>query len=255
MKRVIPLCLILLLLLVGCDLRNHQNSEDFIPTGTYGNYHSYDQAGNREDPLIPQEKNAVKTVLSYTGEVPLSQPTSSYSYQLPMIDLAGAHAAGCNRDIEDFFGSMIRSSMKSMEHYEEPLLERLDYSSFTISGILTLRVDRRDYDGSESQAWYTVDAETGEEIPVKRFFEAAGISGEPQAAVAAAVEKLFARRFGTPGSPEAQTPYSTALFRTTEALRPLSGNRMHLNENGKLTTAIELFSPNGGSTVEELILP
>ena len=254
MRRLLPLCLILLLL-VGCDLRNRQNSEDFFPTGTYEDNDRSDKIGMGEEPLIPQERNAVKTVQSYAGEVPMTQPVRSYSYQLPMIDLAGAHAAGCNRDIEDFFGSMIRSSLESMERYEEPLLERLGYSSFTISGILTLRIDRLDFDGSESQAWYTVDAATGEEVSVNRLFAAAGISGEPQTVVDTAVKKLFVSRYGSAGGSDADTPYSTALFRTTEALLPLSVNRMHLNENGSLTVAIELFAPKGGSTVEELILP
>lgn len=254
MKRLLPLLLILLLL-VGCDLRNRQDSEDFIPTGTYGYSYSNDNVGRGEEPLIPQEKSVVKTVQSYSGEIPLTQPVRTYSYQLPMIDLAGAHAAGCNRDIEDFFGSMIRASMESMEHYEDPLLERLSYASYTISGILTLRVDRRDLDGSESQAWYTVDAKTGEEVSVKRLFAAAGISGDPQTVVSDAVEKLFVKRYGSISGADSNTTYSTALFRTTEALRPLTSNRMHLNANGSLTVAIELFAPNGGSSVEELILP
>ena len=254
MKRLLPLLLILLLL-VGCDLRNRQDSEDFIPTGTFANSYGNDDVGRGEEPLTPQEKSAVKTVQSYYGEVPLTQPVRSYSYQLPMIDLAGAHAAGCNRDIEDFFGSLIRLSMEAMERYEEPLLERLTYASYTIAGILTLRVDRRDFDGSESQAWYTVDAKTGEEVTVKRLFAAAGVSGDPQTVLDEAVEKLFESRFGSAGAAGVGTPWSTARFRTTEALRPLTSNRMHLNENGSLTVAVELFSPNGGSSVEELILP
>ncbi len=257
MKRLILLLLILVLVLIllcGCDLRNRQDSEYFIPTGSYGAQNGDILIDNGADPVIPGEKTVVKTILSYTGEVPLTSPVRSYSYQLPLIDLAGAHAAGCNRDIEDFFGSMIRQSMEAMERYEDPLLERLSFTSYTLSGILTLRVDRRDFDGSESQAWYTVDAETGEEVSVKRLFAAAGISGEPQKVLQDAVTKRFTDRFGANGA-DSDTHYSTALFRTTEALQPLSANRMHLNGNGSLTVAVELFAPNGGSTLEEIYLP
>ena len=253
MKRLIILLLIALLL-VGCDLQNRRDSEDFIPTGTFAGA-TANEMGGGGDPWMPQEKSTVKTVLSYAGEVPMSEPTRAYSYQLPMIDLSGAHAAGCNRDIEDYYGSMIRSSMEAMERFEDPILERLSYSSYTISGILTLRMEQRDYDGTESQSWYTVDAETGEEVSVDRLFAAAGISGKPQTVLSEAVEKLFVKRFGATPASAADSPYSTARFQTLEALQPLKASRMHLNENGGLTVAFELFAPNGGSTVEELILP
>lgn len=252
MKRLLPL-LLAVLLLTACDLRNRQDSESFIPTGTYNHGDSVIYSSPVNDPAGSQQKNVVKTVQSYAGEIPLSHPTRTYSYELPFIDLGGAHAAGCNQDIENFFGILIRQSLDAMERYEDPILERLSYSSFTRSGILTLRVDRRDLDGAENQAWYTVDAATGEAVSVERLFAAAGITGEPAAVLNEAVLSRFTAKYGPLEGSSADV--TTAWNRTQGSLSPLTANRMHLNENGSLTVACEFFSPDGGSSVTELVLP
>ena len=255
MKRVLFLILAVLLVLpplAGCDLEDAQESEYFFPTDTY-NWYSRDDTSPIYDPGAASQKNVVKTVQTHTGEIPLTTPTRTYSYELPFIDLAGSHAASCNQDIENFFGTLIRQSLDAMERYEDPILERLSYSTFEISGILTLRVNRRDCDGEESQAWYTVDAETGEAVSVARLFAAAGISGDPAAVVNDAALARFTSRYGAlQGSDAAHT---TAWNRTQGALSPLTANRMHLNANGSLTVAFELFAPDGGSSIVELTLP
>jgi len=256
MKRGILLLLAVLFLLTACDLRNRQSSEDFVPTGTEapGTAASW-ISGNDNEPFLPQERSAVKTVLAYDGEIPLTQPAELYSYRLPMIDLDGAQAVGCNLEIEERYGALIDQSLQAMERYEDPILQRLSYTSYVIGEVLTLRVDRLDLDGSASSAWYTVNAKTGEEVSVAMLFAAAGIEGDQKTVIADAVTELFVRHFGTANTTSADSPYSTALFKTQDALSPLSANRMHLTEAGRLTVKFELFSPNGGSTIEELVLP
>lgn len=253
MKHLLPILLALLLLLVGCDLRNRQNSENFMPTDTWGNIpHAtvLPQAGNSTN---QRENSTVKTVLSYEGEIPLSSPITTYSYRLPMIDLAGAQACGCNQEIENRFGTLIRQSMQAMERYEQPTLECLSFVTFTRGDILTLRIDRRDTDGATAKAYYTVNSLTGDAVSVSALFEAAGISGKPEAVLNEAVLELFTSRFGS--TEDASTAVTTALNRTQAALSPLTASRMHLTEDGRLTVALELFSPDGGSSMEELLLP
>ena len=252
MKRFIPL-LLMLVILVGCDLLDIQESDSFLPDGTYTPWTPAANTVSPNDTNQTQQKNPVKTIWSYTGEIPRSYPTRNYSYELPFIDLGGAHAAGCNQDIENFFGTLIRQSLDAMERVEDPILERLSYSSFIRSGILTLRVDQRDYDGTTNQAWYTVDAETGEAVSVERLFSTANIQGTPAKVINDAVLKLFTSRYGAlEGS---DTAHTTAWNRTQGGLSPLTTSRMHLNENGSLTVAVELFAPEGGSSIVELTLP
>ncbi len=245
MKRLFPLLLILLLL-AGCGLLE---SEEQLPEESYA-YSGY--AAETVDPLFPQEKQVVKTVLSAEGEIPLSNPTRSYSYRLPMIDLGGAQAMGINQELEDRFGTLIRQSLKAMEEFDAPILERLSYRSFTWKGILTLRVDRLDCDGASVTAYYTAAADSGNAVSVRELFDAAGLTGEPETLVNQAVTELFVQRFGALDGADAQ--YTTALNRTLGALQPLSANRMHLTENGGLVAALELFDPKGGSSVVELPL-
>lgn len=254
MKRWIPILLILLLL-TGCEMDVTQSSEDEISMGSWysiGTDWNMPVSG-QDDPLQPRNGSSVKTVLSYQGEIPLTDPVRSFSYQLPMIDLRGAQAQGCNQEIENRFGTLIRQSVDAMARYEDPVLERLSYTSYTHSGILTLRIDRLDRDGEEGQAFYTVDAETGESVGVEELFAAAGISSAPEAVINDAILALYTERYGAlTGAGESVT---TALNRTEAALAPLSAKRMHLTPEGKLTVAFELFEPNGGSSLEELILP
>lgn len=255
MKRLLTLFLALLWLLPllgGCEVMEGEETEDIFPADSY-NWHSQDYTAPIYDPGATTQKNVVKTVQSYTGEIPLTNPTRTYSYELPFIDLAGSHAAGCNQDIESFFGALIQQSLDAMKTYEDPILERLSYSSFTRSGILTLRVDRRDFDGTVNQAFYTVDAETGEAVSVARLFTAAGISGEPASVLNDAVLARFTARYGALEGADAAV--TTAWNRTQGALSPLTANRMHLNENGSLIVAFELFAPDGGSSIVELPLP
>ena len=251
MKRLLPI-LLAVLLLAGCGLFD-PDPEDTLPDGTY----SYSvNGGNQEennDPLQPREKRVVKTVLSYAGEIPLTEPRETYSYQLPMIDLSGPQAVGINNELEERYGTLIRQSMAAMERYEEPLLQRLSFSTFIQSNILTLRVDRRDTDGSSYTAYFTVQAETGNAVSVSQLFEAVGLMEDPAALLNEAVTELFEQRYGSlEGADVART---TAMNRTQNGLVPLTANRMHLTENGRLIVAVELFAPDGGSSVVELTLP
>lgn len=257
MKRLLASLLLLLLpaaLLAGCDLRNRQDSEGFIPEQSGLIYPTGLPSGTASnDPLNPGEKNAIKTVLSYEGELPLTYPVETCSYELPMIDLSGAQAMGCNQEIELRYGTLIRQSIEAIERFETPTLASLSYTSYIYSDILTLRVDELDTDGNSSRAYYTVDANTGEAVSVERLFAAAGIPGTPQAVVSEGLMELFSKRFGSVSG--ADSSYTTALNQTQEALLPLTANRMHLSEDGRVVVALELFAPNGGSSVEELLLP
>lgn len=253
MRRLFVLVLVLSLLLAlsACDLRNRQNSEDFIPTGSGEAFPGWlpDQG---EDPASSEfEQSTVKTVLAYEGEIPMSMPPRSYSFQLPMIDLGGAEAMACNQEIEERFGPLIQQSLEAIERYEDPIMVELGYSSFIQDGILTLRIVRRDLEDGETEAWYSVDAETGEAVTVEMLFSAADVSGSPDQVLQETVEKRFQARFGVPNN----AAVTTAFNRTLDALFPLTVNRMHLTESGNLIVAVEFFSPDGDSSVETLLLP
>lgn len=240
------------LLLGGCGLLD-PDPADSIPDGSYF-YGDSEASGNgNEESIFSGGDRKVKTVLNYSGEIPLTEPRRSYSYQLPMIDLGGAQAVGINNELEDRFGLLIRQSLEAMERYEEPILERLSYSSFTRNGILTLRVDRRDYDGGSFTAYYTVDAEDGSAVSVKELFNTVGLQGSPSAILSEEVTERFVQRYGSPEGADAA--HTTALTRTLAALEPLTANRMHLSEDGRLIVAFELFAPDGGSSIVELTLP
>ena len=107
--------------------------------------------------------------------------------------------------------------------------------------------------GSAAQAFYTVDEKTGEAVSVKTLFEAAGIEGEPEQVLNQKVLELFAKRYGA--LEKADAAYTTALNRTQAELSGLSANWMHLTRDGRLTVALVIYAPGGGSDLEELILP
>ena len=253
MKVILCLCLLLCLLLTGCGLFETEGTEDDEYTGTYFPVSDYAGQIGGEGSNGAAEQSVVKTVRSYAGEIAYTYPVENYSYRLPMIDLAGEQAAGCNQEIEERFGTLIDQSLEAIEELGDPLILTLSFTSYTRDDILTLRIDCVDFDGDTSRAFYTVDARNGDAVPIKTLFAAAGLDGDPEQLVEKAVEELFTRRFGPLDKND--TAYTTALSRTQNALLPLEARRMHRTEDGRLIVAIELFWPNGASSVEELILP
>lgn len=255
MKRIVCWLLLLALpaaLLCGCGLFGDEETQELLPDESY--YGGYVLPTDSDGSLVlPQGDEIVKTVLSYQGEIPLTDPVRYYSYQLPMIDLEGAQALGCNQEIENRFLPLIQQSMDAVTTLGEPILENLSFSTYTRDGILTLEIDRLDLDGSAAQAFYTLDAETGEAVSVKALFEAAGIEGEPAQVLNQKVLELFAKRYGA--LEKADVAYTTALNRTQTELSGLSANWMHLTRDGKLTVALVVYVPGGGSDLEELTLP
>ena len=200
-----------------------------------------------------QDGRTIKTVQFYEGQLPRTEPARFYRYELPMIDLGGSQAVGCNQEIERRYGALIRQSVAAIEQYELPVLEKLTYSSFQQAGILTLRVDRLDTDGASASVYYTVAAETGGPVSVEELFAAAGLTGTPLEVLEEAVTSLFTRYYGPMN--ESNSAYTTALFCTQNALESLTATRMHLTERGTLLVAVELYDPAGGSGYVELELP
>ena len=98
-----------------------------------------------------------------------------------------------------------------------------------------------------------MDEKTGEAVSVKALFEAAGIEGDPVQVLNQTVLELFTKRYGA--LEKADAAYTTALNRTQSELSGLSANWMHLTRDGRLIVALAIYSPTGGSSVEELTLP
>ena len=254
MKRAL-LCAILLsfscVLFAGCDL--FEEAEESFPTGSYLSFATAPSIIPDDTVELRQSGQPVKRVMSYEGEIPLSQPTRGYHYQLPMIDLADSYTVACNQEIEALFGASIRRSLKAMEREEEPELESLTYFSFVHGEILTLRIDERRFNGEKSQTFYTVNARTGEEVSAKEMLEQVGISGEPEQVLNQRVTDLFASRFGPLEGADAD--YTTALNRTQMALFPVTTKYMHMTEAGRLILALTVYHPTGETTLEEIPLP
>ena len=245
------LALVLLVLMVGYIVIA-QRTADVTEPDT-GDYIAAEQTDPEGASLRPNSDSVVKTVQFYEGEIPTTAPVRCYSYRLPFIDLGGAQAAGCNQEIEQRYGALISQSLAAMEAYQEPVLETLTFTSFVREGVLTLRVDRLDFDGARSSAYFTCDAESGDAVSVETLFAAAGIPGIPEAVIDQAVLERFAAAYGP--AEGADTAYTTALYLTQNALQPLTPNRMHLTEDGRLIVALELYAPSGGVNVVELTLP
>lgn len=267
MRKLLP-ALLLCLLLSACDLRNRQSSDYYAPMGGVdlpdgaGRVENDPaqlpetlpgQSGQTQDPELERSQGAIKTVLSYQGQIPMTDPLRYYSYALPMIDLPGSYAAGCNQELERVFGELINQSLEAMERYETPILESLSFTSYSLDGILTLRVDRRDSDGSSSEAYFTVKESNGEQASVKELLAAAGLEGDLESLLTKAITARFENRYGAVTAGD--TAATTALTKTLAEIPQIGAQRMHLNADGRLTVAVNLYSPTGNADTEELVLP
>ena len=254
-RSLIALLLLLCVILCGCDLRNRQSSEDFVPTGDVG---AYEPPRGEDAPgaeLNPGEAgmNRVKTVLSERGEYIYAYPAIEYSYELPFIDLAGAHAVGCNQEIESRFGQPIRESLAAMEQKRDPVVKTVAYTNYIFGNVLTLRVERTDTDGTQSEAIYSVDAKTGEKVSAEAFCEAVGLKKDQlkERVQRAAEERLRVLS----GTVDSENPdYLLAVTQTMSLLSNVDYLNLYLNPDGKLVCIAEIFTPSGGDGMEELIL-
>lgn len=257
-KATLLLLSVCLLLLTGCDLRNRTSSEEFIP----------DQPATLQTDESPQTSEAsretgesytgsdgrVKVLLSESGTFRYDVEPISYSYQIPMLDYAAAHAAGCNEEIDVRFGTPARESLDTMKTYHAPEVETVSFESYEIGGILTLQVDRKDVDGSAYTGIYTVNAETGDRVTTEEFLRAAGLEDRRLwELVSDAVQSYYVRSYSEAAASE-DNRYTDALARTLSEADGTDSSRLHLTRDGKLAAAVLIYIPSGGSEWVELEL-
>lgn len=260
--RILLLLLLCGLLLTGCDLRNRKSSEEFISNVTWNR--ETQQPVPQTDPVpansgigLPEDpfsSDRIKVLLNASGTWDLAIEPIEYSYQIPMLDLPGAQAVGCNMEIEANFGAPARASLEAMGRHDAPEVAVVSFVSYEHNGVLTVRMDRRDVDGSTYQAYYTVSASKGERVSVSDFLQAAGLGRRNfQEMYNEAVERRFEMEYRTTAA--SQGSYDAALTMTLARAAAVDESYLHLTEDGKLIAAAELISPSGGSEWVELSLP
>ena len=262
-RKLLPL-LGLCLLLTGCDLRNRQSSELYIPTGTRSEQTAPLQpvrpvppepTDPEQSPGADSEENPhVRVLLEKSGSFRYGMEPVNYSYRVPMLDLPGAQAVGCNQEIDERFGAPVRQDLEAMERGEMPQISVVDFDSFELGGILTLRMFRQDQDGAFFEGYYTVEASSGERVTARDLLAAVGLSGSLAELTAAAARRTFVSRYEGTWSEE-DPAYADALTRTLAGATAVTVSMAHLTRDGRLSVAAEIFSPAGGSEWTELSLP
>ena len=256
MKKLMIICVLLLmfsLVLSGCDLRNRMSSEYFIETGDADEYAGAEFGDPDVGIADPAQTGmgAVKTVLSESGEYLFTNPEIVYSYELPFIDLAGGHAVSCNQDIEASFGRAIRESLEEMEQGQQPTVRTVSYMSYVFGNVLTVRIERADVDGGQSEAIFSVEKNSGERVTTNDFCDAVGMSRDQlKDRLDLAVEErlLVVSQNADPEDPE----YLTALNRTKAELGNLDNLNLYLDPGGSLICIVHVYSASGGDGYEEL---
>ncbi len=252
-RAIAALLLLVCLLLSGCDLRNRQSSEDFIPTGDEESFEQATYGIQEGEPLNPAliGTDRVKLVLSESGEFIFSNPAIDYSYELPFIDLGGSHAIGCNQEIEASFGAAIRDSLERMEQKEEPVVKTVRFTSYLYGDVLTLHIERVDVDGGRSEAIYSVDNTSGERVSTEAFCKAAGVRQEELTdKLKAAVEERLHVLF--PDLDPEDPAFRTALIQTTAQMNDTAKLNFYLDSLGELICIARVFTPTGSEGMEEL---
>lgn len=244
----------LCLLLAGCDLRNRQSSENFVPgqTGLPAQTEApvTDSVGG-ESP-VQTGNNPVKTALSAKGEADFVYPALAWSYELPWIDLPDRYAMECSQEIDLRFGAPIREAMADLEQYKLPVVQKVAYQAYSVKGILTLRIERTNTDGTSARAIYSVMEQTGARVTTSDFCEAAGIpQKELLSRLNQAVEEKLLELCQGRWTRE-DTPFRTALTLTLSRLAEVDRLNLYLSPEGRLIAVVEVFDPAGGSTTEEI---
>ena len=258
MKRAVCL-LAVLLLLAGCSLRNRRPSEDFVPGVPQTDppaAQSEDASGEPAPATAPAiARSAVRTVLQESGTVPGSDGFE-YRYEIPVLDLPDAYAAGCNREINERFEAPARDALEAIAEGRIPEIRSVTYAWDVRDTVLTLRLTRIDAaTGADYRGIYSVNAETGAKVTLAEFCRAAGIAEDAFGVLLRQdVEKKF-RELVRDRYSEDQTEYTTALTLTLSWIAEPASLPMYLTEDGKLSVTVSISDPGGGISTEELLLP
>lgn len=254
MKRLI-LCLLAALLLTGCNLRNRQDSRNFIPTG-----------GSKEEtrPVVPSSSakeedppilsSPVKEIKALEGSYVYGGETIEYKFYLPYLDLSGAHAVGCNAEIEEGYGEPIRAAEKAMENRELPALREVDYETWQYGDVLCLLIYRVETEsGERHESLYTVNARTGGAVTAEEVLTAAGMTEEAYRerlhdAVAAFYEQAF-----TPFYDPEDFHYIEGLNGTLELLNTAAP--ASVTKQGVLVAAVNIVEPSGVTSAAQVEIP
>lgn len=253
----------LCLLLAGCNPRSRQPSENYIPSDGHAAAAEQQNPSSTEKPTVQPGgedldgpgAGTVKQVLFREGDYTYGGAAVHYSYALPMVDLPSDHAMGCNQEIEFRFGNPIREALSEMEHAEPLSVQTVRYTEDRYGSVLTVRIYRTDVDGEESQGIYSLNAVTGDAPTYQEFLAAAGLQENrlPELlnqAVTVRFRETVGDRFR-----ESDSRYQTALNQTLNGISDPSLLNMHLTEDGKLAIYVTVFDPEGGSDLQQLILP
>lgn len=256
MKRLI-LCLLAALLLTGCNLRNRQDSRNFIPSGgskeeTKPTVPS--SSGKEEDP--PVSSSPVKEIKSVEGSCTYDGRNYNYAYYLPYLDLSGSYAAGCNAEIETNYGEPIREAEQAVEDGELPELLEVGYETWQYDKVLCLlvySVETVSRERHESQ--YTVNAITGNPVTSEEVLTAAGMSREDfLGCLHDAVAAFYEQAFGPYYDPS-DFHYTEGLNGTLAPGLLSTSVPVSVTKNGVLLAAVTIVQPSGVVSSAQIEIP
>ena len=253
MKRVI-LCLLAVLLLTGCNLRNRQDSRNFIPENVSKDTRA--PAPVHKETEEPIFSTPVKEINSQEGTYTYGGETIEYSYHLPYLDLTGAYAAGCNAEIEAGFGEPIRAAVKAMNDRRLPALSKVDYEIWQFDQVLCLLVYRIDTaTGERRESQYTVNAVTGSAVTADEILTAAGMSAETfRRNLRDAAAGFYAEAFGTFYEPD-DFRYEEGLNRTLADGLLNTASPISLTKQGVVLAAVTIIDPAGAVSTARVPVP
>ena len=255
MKRLM-LVLLALLLLSGCDLRNRQDSANYIPTGTDQSEPGTESAQAPPEETLPSLPSVgggvIKEIYKTSGTFYSGGSELSYSYRIPFIDLQGSYVDGCNYEIDRRFRQAARDAEAAMERYETPEVLSIDYTAGFFGDVVSLEITQIDAEGRSSFAVYNFDKQTGAGVERQQLLDAGGFTAEQMdELLRQAAEEEFRRQFG---SQEELSPvaFSDALERTLE-LDPASVT-LFLTSDGQIRAMIPLYNLAGGQFLVPLTI-
>lgn len=259
--RTLALVLALLVYLCGCQLRNRMPSELAIPTGNEGAQTT--AAGETEQPAAtaskPQKqtgKAAVKEIFTQQGSyTDKNGQTWLYDYHIPYVDLDGAAAQQCNREIETNFRGAVNAATAAMEALEPLSAVRITYETYQNDSILTLALTRVNGQEQKLYAIYNLDAETGGAVDFSQILTQKELSEEEfLEKTRTALGDLFESLYADQKQSEALA-YETQYQRTVSRNNYGTDMPMYLDADARLHVIATVYSVGGsGSETYDLLV-
>lgn len=251
-KMMIFLLALLMLAAMGCNLRNRQPSENFIPA-THAPETTHEAgATNATEETVESTaerqltRHSVRTVVSETGSyTDIYGRQWSYEFHLPFVDYPSIEASDCNAELERIYNKEIKEQLKLVDALEPMSVPYIDYECYYTGELVSMNVLMMRSDGSTQRSVYCFRSD-GTMATNAEILKAVWV--EETDFLAKVYDILVTKYVELNANDSHNVTYSKYYDLTVQQADDLEALSIYADEEDNLHVLAKMYDANGGVT-------